>query len=326
MDKRYYYRILGLTGEPTEEQIKSAYETRMSKLRSSDYGDDPMYAKRKMDEVTMAYKVLTGSSPPISKGQKKIAFEHFKDYIENREGNDTKEELHDYDDFRAEKQTAKKSHQAKAMRSAAGRGKRQTYTSGGHRSNAGKTIAIIIIVAGVVLVGVASVIGNNVFDDVRESFVNSFIEDNYDYDYGQDTSTVTVEEQETIDSARDMCDDLDFYTRLDTSVINDNYDDVIWGEGEGEYGEGDLFDNTCYLLYAMDIYNVAGFFDYATGISDFFYNYDDADCASAVVSFMGAPIFDEIAGSVDLYTGEPILIYSEYLEYLERVIYEHTQI
>ncbi len=106
--KRSHYRILGLTGEPTEEQIKSAYETRMSKLRSSDYGDDPMYAKRKMDEVTMAYKVLTGSSPPISKGQKKIAFEHFKDYIENREGNDTKEELHDYGLFSCRKTDRKK--------------------------------------------------------------------------------------------------------------------------------------------------------------------------------------------------------------------------
>lgn len=53
-----------------------------------------------------------------------MAFERFKDYIENREGNDTKEELHDYDDFRAEKQTARKSHQAKAMRAEAHTGKR----------------------------------------------------------------------------------------------------------------------------------------------------------------------------------------------------------
>ena len=115
MDKRYYYRILGLVGEPTRDQIEAAYETRIAKLRSSDYGDDPLYARRKISEVTMAYKVLTGSAPPVSKGQKKMAFERFKDYIENREGNDTKEELHDYDDFRAEKQTARKSHQAKAM-------------------------------------------------------------------------------------------------------------------------------------------------------------------------------------------------------------------
>ena len=124
MDKRYYYRILGLVGEPTRDQIEAAYETRIAKLRSSDYGDDPLYARRKISEVTMAYKVLTGSAPPVSKGQKKMAFERFKDYIENREGNDTKEELHDYDDFRAEKQTARKSHQAKAMRAEAHTGKR----------------------------------------------------------------------------------------------------------------------------------------------------------------------------------------------------------
>lgn len=44
MDKRYYYRILGLVGEPTRDQIEAAYETRIAKLRSSDYGDDPLYA------------------------------------------------------------------------------------------------------------------------------------------------------------------------------------------------------------------------------------------------------------------------------------------
>ena len=175
MDKRYYYRILGLVGEPTRDQIEAAYETRIAKLRSSDYGDDPLYARRKISEVTMAYKVLTGSAPPVSKGQKKMAFERFKDYIENREGNDTKEELHDYDDFRAEKQTARKSHQAKAMRAEAHTSKRVYPHS--EKRNTGKIVAIIVIIAGVVLVGVASVIGSSIFDEGRQGITDAFMEE-----------------------------------------------------------------------------------------------------------------------------------------------------
>lgn len=321
MDKRYYYRILGLVGEPTRDQIEAAYETRIAKLRSSDYGDDPLYARRKISEVTMAYKVLTGSAPPVSKGQKKMAFERFKDYIENREGNDTKEELHDYDDFRAEKQTARKSHQAKAMRAEAHTSKRVYPHS--EKRNTGNIVAIIVIIAGVVLVGVASVIGSSIFDEVRQGITDAFMEE--DYDYGAVTSTVTVEEQEAIDDAQSMCFGIDFYGGLDTSAISGNRDDVIWGEGTDEYAQGDLFDNTCYLLYSMGIYNVSGYFDYVTGIPDFFFEYDDADCAAVVVDFMGAPDFEEVAGATDLYTGEPILIYSEYLQYLERIVYGYTE-
>ena len=79
------------------------------------------------------------------------------------------------------------------------------------------------------------------------------------------------------------------------------------------------------FLYSMGIYNVSGYFDYVTGIQDFFFEYDDADCAAVVVDFMGAPDFEEVAGATDLYTGEPILIYSEYLQYLERIVYGYTE-
>lgn len=169
----------------------------------------------------------------------------------------------------------------------------------------------------------ASVIGSSIFDEVRQGITDAFMEE--DYDYGAVTSTVTVEEQEAIDDAQSMCFGIDFYEGLDTSATSGNRDDVIWGEGTDEYAQGDLFDNTCYLLYSMGIYNVSGYFDYVTGIQDFFFEYDDADCAAVVVDFMGAPDFEEVAGAIDLYTGEPILIYSEYLQYLERIVYGYTE-
>ena len=41
MDDRYYYRVLGITlSNPTEQQIKNAYEQRIAKLKSADYSDD----------------------------------------------------------------------------------------------------------------------------------------------------------------------------------------------------------------------------------------------------------------------------------------------
>ena len=44
MDKKYYYRMLGITrSNPTQQQIREAYDQRMAKLNSSDYEDDRQY-------------------------------------------------------------------------------------------------------------------------------------------------------------------------------------------------------------------------------------------------------------------------------------------
>ena len=69
MDKRYYYRMLGLAQEASYDKIKEAYEKKMSKLKSADYQDDPEYARKKMEEVREAYRVLTGA-PPSSDNKK----------------------------------------------------------------------------------------------------------------------------------------------------------------------------------------------------------------------------------------------------------------
>ena len=55
MDKKPYYRLLGLTEGATAAQIKDAYEKKMHKLRSDDYADDPEYVARKTRDVRHAY-------------------------------------------------------------------------------------------------------------------------------------------------------------------------------------------------------------------------------------------------------------------------------
>ena len=36
------------------------------------------------------------------------------------------------------------------------------------------------------------------------------------------------------------------------------------------------------VVYDMGIYDLSGFFDYVTGEKDYYFNYDDRDCAETV--------------------------------------------
>ena len=79
MDKKYYYRMLGITrSNPTQQQIREAYDQRMAKLNSSDYEDDRQYARKKMKEATMAYSVLTGAAPSVTKSRSGIILRNSK--------------------------------------------------------------------------------------------------------------------------------------------------------------------------------------------------------------------------------------------------------
>ena len=91
MDKKPYYRLLGLTEGATAAQIKDAYEKKMHKLRSDDYADDPEYVARKTRDVRHAYSVLTGGAAPATRTQKEARFEKWKDAQD--EGEDTIREM-----------------------------------------------------------------------------------------------------------------------------------------------------------------------------------------------------------------------------------------
>lgn len=82
MDDRYYYRVLGITlSNPTEQQIKNAYEQRMAKLKSADYSDDKEYAHKKMKEASEAYRKLIGETPTSSanNGSGKVTSDRLKE-------------------------------------------------------------------------------------------------------------------------------------------------------------------------------------------------------------------------------------------------------
>ena len=91
MDKRYYYRVLGLPEGAGIAQIKAGYEKTVRKLKSPDYADDPEYVAKKLDQARHAYSVLTGGSLPATKEQKEARFEKWKDAEDG--GEDTIGEL-----------------------------------------------------------------------------------------------------------------------------------------------------------------------------------------------------------------------------------------
>lgn len=296
MDKKYYYRMLGLTQEVTPKQIKAAYEQRMLKLNSPDYNDDPEYARRKKEQATTAYKVLTGNAPPMSRQQKKMRFEKFKDSIESEEGNENRNHA-------SFKQEAKKFRKAPSNTHVFA-----DVLGGANKTAAKKTSSGIMI--SVAIVAISVIIG----------LVTSFVEINDEYDY---SPTFAEEESVEIDSIQAFASEFDYLGGLDTSTIENYSSEADLQTGTDEYGGGETFDNMLNIIYVLGIYDASGFFDYITGIEDYYYEYDDAACAATLIEWMGAPSLEDIAGSTNPYTGEPILSYADYLRYLERLIYEY---
>ena len=54
MDRKDYYRILGVRPGSTRTEIDKAYNERMKRLRSLDFEDEREYADRKMRELKYA--------------------------------------------------------------------------------------------------------------------------------------------------------------------------------------------------------------------------------------------------------------------------------
>lgn len=311
MDRNYYYRILGLTEGATTKQIQQAYESRIAKLNSDDYRDDPFYVEKKKRQATEAYRVLTGSAPPVSSAQRRARFEKLKDHIEQKESggrmsSDTG------DGFESSK--PKKSPVSQFSQGS----NRKKYTA--------VIIAVVIIIIAAVGVAVTLVV-NNVADSINKGVHSG--EWSWNWDYGSD-DTDDIYEQDAIDAAADLGASLDYYSNLDMSTINANADDIQWTYGIGEYGGSeedgtdDVFSSTFNLMYSLDISDMTDFYYYISGDKDFFVNNDDYACAAMLIAHLGAPPFESIAGSTNLYTGEPILNIADYLDYLWYVVNEQS--
>ena len=314
MDRNYYYRILGLNENATSKQIKQAYEERIAKLSSADYRDDPFYAEKKKRQATEAYRVLTGSAPPVSNAQRRARFEKLKDRIEQKESGGRPQESDSQDTYKEARPDYKNEY--------------RKNSSGSKK----KFVVPIIIVVAVTLITVLGSVFFAVRDYVGEIDFSNFndILGNDSNDYTDIYSSIEdVSEKEQIEAAYETGLSLDYYSNLDTSAIAGNEENVQWTYGQGEYGgsedgSDDVFNSTFDVLYALEIYDMAGFYYYATGDQEFFFNYDDYQCAATLIEYLSAPPFEEIAGSTNLYTGEPILNIADYLGYIWYVINEQV--
>lgn len=332
MDKRYYCRLLGITKEdPTQKEIKEAYQERIFKLNSAEYADDREYARKKIKQAEMAYKVLTGAAPGITKKQREDRFEKLKDAIELREGADVSEEA-EYNEERYEendeKPLKKKASGKFKPRRLDSKPNSSQSGSGGFsnpyadqsmpRSTSRKKIGVIVIIAAVViLIGVTGLITSQVTSHFTEVF-SGIPEEDY-YSQGE---TLSEDDIEGIRSADEFCQQLDYYQGLDMSTVQEYSDNADMTEGEGEYGDAAIFDETFNILYNLGINNMPGFFAYITGEEDYYFSYDDRQCAETMIRWMNAPAYEDVAGATDIYTSQPILTLSEYMEYLERMTYE----
>ena len=286
MDRNYYYRILGLNEKATSKQIKQAYEERIAKLSSADYRDDPFYAEKKKRQATEAYRVLTGSAPPVSNAQRRARFEKLKDRIEQKESGGRPQESDSQDTYKEARPDYKNEY--------------RKNSSGSKK----KFVVPIIIVVAVILITVLGSVFFAVRDYVGEIDFSNFndILGNDSNDYTDIYSSIEdVSEKEQIEAAYETGLSLDYYSNLDTSAIAGNEENVQWTYGQGEYGgsedgSDDVFNSTFDVLYALEIYDMAGFYYYVTGDQEFFFNYDDYQCAATLIEYLSAPPFEEIAG------------------------------
>lgn len=271
MDRNYYYRILGLSEGATPNQIKKAYEKRMAKLDSADYRDDPEYVNKKKHQTTMAYKVLMGSAPPISKAQRKAGFERFKDNMQKDE--EGKE----------------------AQKNPLG-----TKLSGIDLNNKYIIAALVIVV--IIIISVFGIIIGAV-----TGFVNDFNFSDYGY-----------HEESEIDRIQNKVYYFDYLDELDFDTVDENQENIDWEHDSSM----ELDEKISYILSSLDIDDTSEFFDYITGIDGFYYDHEYYESAKYLITWIGAPSFEMVAGSTSLYNGELILDIEDYLDYILDVIYE----
>ncbi len=343
MDKKPYYRLLGLTEGATAAQIKDAYEKKMHKLRSDDYADDPEYVARKTREVRHAYSVLTGGAAPVSRAQKEAGFEKWK--AAQDEGEDVLREAKkafrmgtsklkafghnavcDLDEEAEEKgsrvfwRAEARDEETGAFRSAGGSGRtgsgsrKKTYYAPherGAKKEGQNQLRNKIIAVAVVLF-----LGSGILSTCTELVTNagnslSYIISEPEYEASSE------ETWEQVKQIQENADQFDFESCLDFTDCEDFADQVEWelGEETSAFIWNDMTDLAWYLHFSSNNEAIS----YITGDEEFYWENDDITNALTIASVMNPPAFEEVAGAVNLYTGERILNYSDYLIFLQNV-------
>jgi len=304
MDRKYYYRILGLQEGASAGDIKKAYELRMERLRSADYADDPEYVAKKMSQAKYAYSVLMGSAAPMTKAQRKQNYECYKDDIEDNRDSDHFTEKHGHRLKKLDASVAAANAKRKLQSvfdsgesiGGAKKSGRRSDSSGG----IGKMIITIICAAIPFIVGAIGMIADNTPDvewATPEYSEELYAESNY----------------EAVKRIMGRKSDFDFYgTRSEGKGITDEM--IEWELSDDVYNQ--LWGLNTELAYVLDIYDFSYAVEYLTGDPDYYWENSDLINGQELIYLMGAPYFEDVAGSVNDYTGEPILDYVDYMSYL----------
>jgi len=291
MDRHYYYRQLGLTCDASTSQVKKAYEERMAKLNSADYADDPEYRRKKKEEATLAYKVLTGSAPTPFSGTSNNPFEKFKEAF-NRDNDfddcDTCVDEEDKPSFKGRFERNKSRSSVKEKKE-----KRERTKSVQTKTKGASVLAVIITV--ITIAGSIFGIIGDIIDDTDYS----------DFYYQQQS----------------MAYEIDYYDNLDSAGKGNYKSKIDWDLGKDKYGSGDTYSETRDIMDALDVDDADDFFEYITGDAFFYQDYDDLTCAEELIRWLGAPDFEDVAGMKNEYNGDRILNHADYLKYLEECIW-----
>jgi len=292
MDKKRYYRVLGLQEDATSAQIKTAYAARTARLKSLDYADDPEYVQRKMAEARYAYSVLMGTAPPVTKEQRERRFEEFKDHVD----------AGCFEEKRCRLDGRKKKTADFSFSAAKAKGAFETVKGKFDMGPDGKAVlgiiaAILISIVSAAVSGCNAMnsveIGEPVYSveqmeyqEIAQMQVNRILERNQEYDY---------------------------YGWLDGA------DPVPADKIEWEFSDetnGNIWGRTMDLCDALGIIFVEEAVHYWTGDSQYYWNSTDYGVSVAIAEIMGAPYFEEIAGLQNIYSGDYIVTYDDYMYFL----------
>ena len=353
MDRAEYYRILGIQQGASRAQIDRAYNERMKRLRSSDFADEREYADRKLRELKYAYSVVAGGAAPISEhqklahharrkddleiaetadsffgnlgGQVKAAAERVKQSAQSAAGHHPEgSHSHRKDKVRGAYQDESQSRSRKGAGGqrlvndveGARRGGQPLVKSFDVSADGGKALKTVVGIIVLLLAIVPSMIGScesdrypdytigeaeeisteNAYDntvyEVDQLLTNKMSD--YDYDGWLDYSEVSQNQETVIDNMVYLPTEDETYTQLLAMKLGlDSAEAAVTYLSDGDdevYWKNTDYENACLLGSAL----------------------------------MDAPSFEEIAGCVSLYSGEPIIDYGTYLQFLVDVANSQT--
>ncbi len=364
MDKRYYYRILGLSEGATAAQVKQAYSKQIAKLKSPDYADDPEYVARKMDQVRHAYSVLLGGAAPATKEQREARFERRKDAEDagedgieklKRAFNRHTKSCEPETDLAAGLQGLKDkvtevlkdsgislggsntfgggsfgSRSSESRSSGQSRTKKTLYMSpeeerrAADKDRSAKLAKIIVI----------CVVGLSLFSSVITACGALIMNIADEISYDMATPEYAVQEvpaAEVLDpEAENWMDHIVKNCHLYDFYgnldlsVQNDYQDQIEWD-PGEETQSEIWSEMTDMAYYLGIYSNSDITWYITGDENFYWETDDFGNAAIMTMLMNPPAYEEIAGGVNLYRDEVILDYADYLRFLADVAEDQTE-